>query len=163
MVASRWQPRALLAVCFGTLAVHGGETSPVPVSAEMLSVLEGAGVSLREELVADVNRERPPSESIVLLGGLARLCEHDAVVRLHVASCARANATLVALLQHCEPDSLIVVVAATGLKTHSHIENIGNFHSHIPTIPGIPGFREFPEHSCDIPEICETLFKTPNL
>ncbi|KAJ1631930.1 hypothetical protein T492DRAFT_992595 [Pavlovales sp. CCMP2436] len=105
MTAGRWQLRALLAVCFGTLAVHGGETSPVPVSAEMLSVLEGAGVSLREELVADVNRERPPSESIVLLGGLARLCEHDAVVRLHVASCARANATLVALLQHYEPGS----------------------------------------------------------
>ncbi|KAJ1640398.1 hypothetical protein T492DRAFT_929769 [Pavlovales sp. CCMP2436] len=69
----------------------------------MLSVLEGAGVSLREELVADLNRERPPSESVVLLSGLARLCEHDAVVRLHVASCARANATLVALLQHYIP------------------------------------------------------------
>ncbi|KAJ1619384.1 hypothetical protein T492DRAFT_1130532 [Pavlovales sp. CCMP2436] len=103
MTAGRWQLRALLAVCFGTLAVRGGETSPVPVSAEMLSVLEGVGVSLREKLVADVNRGWPPSESVVLLGGLAWLYEHDAVVRLHVASCARANATLVALFQHYKP------------------------------------------------------------
>ncbi|KAJ1631928.1 hypothetical protein T492DRAFT_838800 [Pavlovales sp. CCMP2436] len=67
MVASRWQLRALLAVCFVTLAVHGGEISPVPVIAFAVLAVRGGESSLVPVSAAGhsglaLGRATPPSD-----------------------------------------------------------------------------------------------------
>lgn len=77
---------------------------PPAVSAAMKAVILGAGLGLREELVAIVGRktttEARHGGAVVVMAGLARECDKDAVVNAAFHDCGNNGSTaVVALLQ----------------------------------------------------------------
>lgn len=83
------------------LGVGCAGQEPPPVSAEMHSVIQAAGLNMREELILNISPDRPAhAPTVIVLAGLTRRCESVHVVREALADCVAGRAAMVGVLQH---------------------------------------------------------------